>query len=268
MKRMSMIRSGALTLTTSLVLGLAISLGACGGLEDLPDPAGEEDTAGGGAGGDVQSRESSLMLDEDPKDGPPSWPVASSPTPDPLTPPPPSANPAGSFPLRILRVLLTQAGDDMLAKYDQAGTLRWNGEPPRSCAYSCNTAPSRAVAGQRFSLARSELKFRWSYLSGLVHRNITVPVRIQATCNGWEQGQGKLSVAVIPEQAVVSGGTLVEGVLNFFSAGHLSAYITGRVESSLAGASGNNVTLGSCRSLGVVSGYPTAPDYDAFVWDR
>jgi hypothetical protein len=191
--------------------------------------------------------------------------------PPPPIPPQPAPPPDYTYEVGAARFLLERAGAAIIQRVnddpDLSGSLRWLGDPPTWCRYQCNTSPWNAYPGIDYVYATTHLKFRYS--TSLTYRDINVPVQIRARCDGWETGAGSRRVSFVPQIAVISGGSWLESLANFFSNGYLSARINDAIAAEIGSGGGASIPLdGTCDSLGVRSGYPDHPELDAFTWDR
>ncbi len=187
-------------------------------------------------------------------------------------PPLPSPPPDYLWDVNSGRFLVARAGEkivrDVNADPEISGDLTWRGLAPDRCGYACNTAPAAPHYGVAYSSSYAYLKFH--YQQGIVSRDITVPVRISGSCFNWKTGAGTRVMGIYAETAVISGGSWIESILDFFSNGQLTAYINAEIAASVSGGSGSSWPVdGSCDSLGVRSGWSAQDPYlDAFTWDR
>jgi hypothetical protein len=192
---------------------------------------------------------------------------------DPLPPPPPLASPnaAGFQGLSLIRLGIDAAINDVITETnndpDVDGTLSWRGQGPWTCGYECNHPPNNAYPGRPYAESTTWVHLRYKQWV-VIKRDIDVPVDVRAYCANWQYtGVGELLVQVRPRPAIISGGSWIESIVNFFSAGHLSEYISQRVSGSAPTGGSSVMHLGPCTSLGVKTGYPTWPADDGFTWD-
>ena len=162
--------------------------------------------------------------------------------------------------------------DELLGEH-VPGTLSWRGQGPWLCGYACNTSPNLPRAGAPYVESTTYVKLKHKAYVAFV-REITVPMCIRAYSAIWQYtGVGELIIAVQPQKAIVEGGSWTsswgEWILNFLTAGHLSAEIDARINNGLGGSTGGTtkLRLGECTSLGRRSGYPSNSSLDAIRWD-
>jgi len=194
----------------------------------------------------------------------------------PQPPPPPPIPPAPTLPadysydVGSMRFILSKAGDALIAGInadpDVAGTIAWRGDRPDRCGYACNTPAWAPYPDHDYAQSTTYLRFRYSQWG--TYRDISVPVSIRATCDKWATGAGTRTVSVRTLEPAISGGSWLEGVVDFFSVGYLSSFVDAQIKQQLSTSSARLTLPGTCDSLGAISGYPGHPELDAFIWDR
>lgn len=188
---------------------------------------------------------------------------------EPLRPPLPTANASGQQPLVLLRYALQMAVDKVITEFNARGkgTLSWRIKPLQ-CGYGCNMAPMRSTDGYSHERSWTDVRLHYSRYLGLVQRDIDISVNFLATCVDWSPGvAGALIVNVRPDSPSVTGGSWLEGFVDFLSPVHFSSYITAAVVGSVGSPGSTRIDRGLCSTIGFQSGYSTAPNSDAFVWD-
>jgi hypothetical protein len=186
-------------------------------------------------------------------------------------PPPPTSSATGKQLMSPIRLAIDAGGQQAINDFNAdpgvPGTLAWRAAGPFTCDYACNMGMQMPLPGFPYAWTDSTLKMRWSW--GVFHRNVTTTVETRAYCAGWQYGgTGDLIVTIDPAEPVVEGGGYIEGLLDFFSGGHLTSYINDEIANGTVNAGATVLRLGKCTSLGVKNGFPSSPLTDAFVWNK
>jgi hypothetical protein len=216
----------------------------------------------------LEQSESAVCVPVEPGDcgtgpGDPANPTA----PPPL--PPAASSKATELSLVFVRAALAAAGDDAIRDYNssgEGGTLSWNGATPITCGRSCNWAPVPPTTANPRAWTYSKMNFHLSALAGLIQRDISVSVKMSASCYGWEDdGVGKLDLRLLNENPIISGGTFAEDVFDFFIAGGFTSSLDQKIKTRL-GTSAMTIGFGPCTSLGAATTNSGDID-DVFRWD-
>lgn len=64
-------------------------------------------------------------------------------------------------------------------------------------------------------------------------RILSFNVNFELFCRGWQNGNGKAEMGIKLTEPTISGGTILENVLNFFSSGNLTTYINNQIQEKL-----------------------------------
>jgi hypothetical protein len=214
---------------------------------------------------------------EDPATGELTKPCSPSRPPPIPVPPTPSPNATGAFYLIYYRGALENAGNQVIQKYNSSGkkgSLSWNGASPLRCGRACVGAPEPPYQYQAGDIAYGWLNFHWCCY-GLwpfeVSKDFSIQTRIGAVCEGWQTGQGQLTLrSSVDPYAYPAGGNWLADLIDFFGRNYTTDEMVKLINQQLPGFVGkgsSTMNFGTCRSLGVSVDRDSSGKFDAFVWD-
>jgi len=163
-------------------------------------------------------------------------------------PPPPAQGPyecektsnfnggiATSFIKPILENIIEEKIEEVNSDDEKDYKIRWKSAgKTKVYAPSNQSTKRRDQPNQKYVLMPFLVQLE-AYDAGPLNfeRTISFNVNFKISCRNWQKGNGKAEMATELTEPVISGGTILENVLNFFSSGNLTSYINNQIQEKL-----------------------------------